>query len=420
MISPRPAGHYAALTRKLCRLPKETEWVGFKRGRPVPQDLGKHISALSNSAACSYKPSGYMLWGVNGGARQVVGTAFRPETAKADSEPLETWLRRLLEPQIQFGFHAMDMDGKRVVLLEVECAPNQPVSFNGTEYIRAGAAAAPLRRAPGRERELWRATDPRHFTKLSAAELLDGEDVLSLLDYSAYFNLLKLPLPRNRRSILEALAGDGLLRPGPAGSWDITNLGALLFAEKFESFPGIQGKALRVVQYRGTDRAKATGKYTHSRGYASGFADLVDHVAALLQRHKAIEGPGRKKVCAALATAVRELIANALIHQDFTARNAGPALEIFANRIEVANPGEPLASPDRFTDAPPRSRNEDLAYFMRRFGYCEERGGGIERAVQRMEEVQLPAPQFETRNGFTRAAVFLHSVATAVPARPPA
>lgn len=407
MISPRPASHYAALTRKLCRLPRETEWVGFQRGRPVPQDLGEHISALSNSAACNCKPSGYMLWGVADGARRAAGTTFRPETAQAGDEPLEAWLRRLLDPQIQFGFHAVNLDGKRVVLLEVECAPNQPVSFSGTEYIRAGAAATPLRRAPDRARELWRATDPQHFTKLSAAELLDGEEALSLLDYSAYFNLLELPLPRDRGSILAALAGDGLLRPGPAGSWDITNLGALLFADKLGSFPGIREKALRVVRYRGTDRTKATGECTHSRGYAGGFADLSDPVAALLLRHKTIKGPGRKKVCAALAAALRELIANALIHQDFTVRNAGPALEIFADRIEVANPGEPLAGPD-FSDALPRSRNEDLAYFMRRFGYCEERGSGIARAVKQMKDVQLPAPRFEARNGFTHAAVFLH------------
>lgn len=378
------------------------------RDRPIPQDIGKHISALSNSAACNGKSSGYMLWGMADGTQQATGTTFHPETEKAGNEPLETWLLRLLEPRVQFGFHSVDVDGKHVVMLEVECAPNQPVSFRGVEYIRTGETAKRLRHVPGRERELWRATDRRNFTDLTAAELLDGEEVLNLLNYSAYFSLLELPLPQNRQGILEALAGDGLIRSCPTDNWDITNLGALLLAERFESFPGIQEKAMRVVRYRGTDRTKATREYTHSRGYANGFADLVDHVAALLLRHKMVKGPDRKEVCAALVATARELIMNALVHQDFSVRGAGPVLEIFADRIEVANRGEPLAGPDRFLDATPRSRNESLAHLMRRFGYCEERGSGIERAAKRMEEVQFPAPSFAAHSGFTRAIVFSH------------
>ena len=408
MISPRPAGYYADLTRKLCQLPKETEWVGFKRDRAIPQDIGKHISALSNSAACNGKPSGYIFWGVEGDTHRITGTTFRPETKKTGNEPLETWLLRLLEPQVRFGFHSVDINGKRVVILEVERAPNQPVSFGGTEYIRVGEVKKPLRDASGRERELWRTFDRERFAELITAGNVDGEEVLRLLSHSTYFSLLKLPRLQNCRDILEALSENDLIRPCPAGGWDITNLGALLLAEKFDHFPDIRGKAMRVTRYRGMGRSEATRKYVSSRGYANGFTDLIDHAAALLPRQKMIKGADRKKIRTSLVAAMRELVANALIHQDFTAGGAGPTLEIFANRIEVTNPGEPLAGTDRLLDTLPRSRNESLALLMRRFGYCEERGSGIERVVKQMKEVQLPAPRFEARCGFTRAIVFSH------------
>lgn len=90
--------------------------------------------------------------------------------------------------------------------------------------------------------------------------------------------------------------------------------------------------------------------------------------------------------------AIRELVANALIHQDFTVTGAAPMVEIFDERVEITNPGEPLVDTSRFIDAPPRSRNEQLAATMRRMGVCEEGGSGIDKVVESIELSQLPAP----------------------------
>ena len=90
--------------------------------------------------------------------------------------------------------------------------------------------------------------------------------------------------------------------------------------------------------------------------------------------------------------AVRELVANALIHQDFSVTGAGPMVEIFDGRIEITNPGEPLVDTRRFLDNPPASRNEALTSLMRRFDICEERGSGIDKVVAEVERHQLPAP----------------------------
>jgi len=106
--------------------------------------------------------------------------------------------------------------------------------------------------------------------------------------------------------------------------------------------------------------------------------------------------------------AVRELLANTLIHQDLSATGQGPMVEIFANRIEFTNPGKPLIDPLRFLDAPPRSRNELFAAFMRRLGMCEEVGSGIDKVVFQVELYQLPAPDFRVQSGHTRVTLFGH------------
>lgn len=122
--------------------------------------------------------------------------------------------------------------------------------------------------------------------------------------------------------------------------------------------------------------------------------------------HEVIEQALRQTIPEFPKLAVRELVANALIHQDFFATGAGPMVEIFEDRIEVTNPGEPLVDTQRFLDSPPKSRNEKLASLLRRFRICEERGSGIDKVVFEVELHQLPAPLFENPEGFTRTVLF--------------
>ena len=104
--------------------------------------------------------------------------------------------------------------------------------------------------------------------------------------------------------------------------------------------------------------------------------------------------------------AIRELVANALIHQDLGVGGAGPMVELFDDRMEITNPGMPLVETDRFLDTPPKSRNEALASLLRRIGICEERGSGIDKVVFQTEFYQLPAPIFEAGGDSTRVILF--------------
>ena len=141
-------------------------------------------------------------------------------------------------------------------------------------------------------------------------------------------------------------------------------------------------------------------------GYAVGFQRMIDYIMALVPTNEVIEQSLRKTVPMFPELAVRELVANALIHQDFLLTGAGPMVEIFDDRIEITNPGRPLVETERFVDTPPRSRNETLASLMRRFGICEERGSGIDKVVWEVEFFQLPAPLFEAPGEFTKAVLF--------------
>ena len=406
MSPPRPPDYYADLARELCRLPKETEWVEFKHNQAKPEGIGKYVSALSNSATLSEKQHGYVIWGVENSTHEILGTTFRPENKKEGNEPLEAWLLRLLEPHVPFHFHSLALDSLRVVLLEIEHAASIPIAFNGIEYIRVGEVTKPLRKTPEHARRLWRAFDRQRFEELIAVEHVTTRQALQMLDGPAYFELLGRPPPSGPKNITEALESDRLIRRCPAGGWNITNLGALLFANNLDDFPNLRRKAMRVTQYHGTKRTDATREKVIMRGYASGFDELVDHVATLLPHSETIERFVRKDVTAFPMPAVRELIVNALVHQDLTMTGTGPVMEIFSDRIEITNPGTPLVPKDRLIDYAPRTRNEALSNLMRQFGFCEERGSGIDRVMDQIESFQLPAPRFEEFDGGTRVTIF--------------
>ncbi len=398
------------LVRELCKLPHEVEWAEFKGNDAEPQTIGEYISALSNAAAVNGKVSAYMLWGVSNETHNIEGTTFRPNTARKGNQPLESWLLQLLEPKIHFRFHDIPIEGKQVVLLEVERAVRHPVRFSGTEYIRIGEVKKKLKDAPDRERELWRVFDQTPFEDLIAEEQVSSDAVLTALDYPAYFDLLEAPLPANRDGILAALAEDDLIRRNRAGDWDITNLGAILFAKQLSTFPRLKRKAIRVIQYRGADRTETLKEQVGGKGYAAGFEGLLGFVNGLIPSNEVIGPALRKTVPMFPELAVRELVANALIHQDFLVRGAGPMVEIFADRMEITNPGEPLVNPQRFIDTPPKSRNETLASLMRRFRICEERGSGIDEVIGQIEIFQLPPPLFEVPEGFTRTVLFAYKL----------
>ena len=378
----------------------------FKHNKAEPKEIGKYISALANAATLNNQPYGYLLWGVESNQHEPVGTTFDPQTAKQGNEPLEPWLMKLLEPKINFSFDSFAYEGKRMVLMKIPCAASHPVRFSGMGYVRIGNVTKPLRDIPEKERELWRAFDRIRFEAMVAIENLGVDEVLHLLAYPAYFDLLDQPLPKNQKGIIEALANDNLIRKNDAGGWDVFNLGAILLAKDLDNFPRLGRKAVRVISYSGTDRTMRAIEQTFDMGYAVGFIYLTSYIDGLLPRHEVIEQARRQIVYAFPPLAVRELVANALIHQDFSITGAGPMVEIFEGRIEITNPGRPLVDTRRFVDIPPQSRNEALAALMRRFGFSEERGSGIDKALMEIEKIQSPAPLFEVPSDSTRATLY--------------
>ena len=385
-------GEFTGLVRKLVNRPAETEWIEFKENLAVASQIGELISGLANAAALHQKPKGYLVWGVTDREHKIVGSQFDPYTTKGKgNEDLVPWLHRLLEPEPEMTLHEGQVDGKRVLVLDIQAASHAPVKFGGEEYIRVGSYTKKLRDNVTLNRQLWRALDNTPFELQLASDPMEPAELLAKLDYRSFYSLQGWPVPATA-DVLEQFVSDSLISDQATGRFAVTNLGALLFAQNLRDFPYIERKSPRVIKYRGTTKFTAEREVVGQRGYVAGFTGLVDFVNDLLPRSERIDKALREHVHAYPATAVRELLANALVHQDLSITGAGPLIEIYDNRLEITNPGEPLVEPQMFVNAPPRSRNEKLAMMMRRCKICEERGSGWDRIGFEIELHQLPAP----------------------------
>jgi ATP-dependent DNA helicase RecG len=395
------------LIEELRRQTGETAWCEFKVNNADPKMIGKTISALANGARLNDREMAYVVWGIDDVQRHVVGASFDPSIAKVGNQGLEMWLAQVLSPcpAIQFStlYHP---DGARVVLLEIPAATTNPVAFEGAPYVRLGSATPPLRDHAEIEATLWTKLRPFAWEKGIAKHYVEGDRVLELLDYASYFTLTKQRLPDNRAGIFERLSADQLVRRDVADRWDILNLGAVLFAHRLSDFPGLDRKSVRLIEYSEPNRTTTKRRYDSLHGYASGFTSLIEQLDAWTPQAEEIGLALRTERRAFPAIAIRELMANALIHQDFTVTGAGPMIELFPGRIEITNPGQPLLEPSRFVDLPPRSRNEALAALMRRMGICEEQGSGVDKVLFAVDLDQLPPPDFREEGASVKVVLY--------------
>jgi ATP-dependent DNA helicase RecG len=396
----------AILIAALCKLSDETPYVEFKHNNFTLDMIGQDISALANSAALHEKRCAYMLWGIDDKTHEIVGTKHNLQSLKKGQQELENWLRSMLSKNADFEYHSVLLQGKTVGVLIIPQAVNQTVSFQKFDYIRIGSYTKKLNEYPRLQAKLWDKLRNQKFEERYAKQDFPLAQAIQALNCTAYFDMLGLTQPTDNAGIAHYLQTEEILVEQDNGLFAITNLGAILFAKKLTDFPRLSRKAMRIVQYSGNNRLDMRRENIILQGYATGFEALIQYAEAMLPAQEIIEGAARKTKTVYPLLAIRESIANALIHQDFAITGTGPLIEIFPNRIEITNPGTILVDINRIIDTPPKSRNEKLAALMRRLKLCEELGTGWDKIVLTCEAYMLPAPKINLYEESTKVTLF--------------
>ena len=372
----------------------ESEQLEFKEATNTFhfEELVEYCVALANEGG------GRILFGITDKLpRRVVGT-------KAFKVPERTVAGIYERLHLKVTFEEVAHPAGRVLVFHVPPRPaGQPVHYKGRYLMRAGEELVPM--TPDNLKKIMAEGEPDWAMKPAMTDC-DGDMVVQLLDTQSYFDLLHLPYPATREAVLDRFASERLIERA-RGVWTITNLGAILFAKKLETFDRLARKAPRVIVYEGTNKLKTKLDKLVTKGYAVSFQGLVEFINGLVPSNEVIEQALRREVKMFPEIAVRELVANALIHQDFNESGTSVMVELYDNRMEISNPGNPFISPDRFIDEY-QSRNERLADLMRRLGICEEKGSGVDKVIHAAEVFQLPGPDFRVGEKRTSVVLFGH------------
>lgn len=336
-----------------------------------------------------------MLGMTNKSPRECIGTSAFPDLVSLKSE-----IRTHTELNVEVLCE--QVDGKRIVALKVPSRPSGTAyDFKGAYFMRSGESLVPM--TEDRLRAIF-SEGQAEWSLENIRVGVEANEVISLLDYETFENFAELPPIATQSEKLNRLCQSGLVKEQD-GIYDITRLAAITLARDLSDFPEIERKAPRLIVYNGQDKLDTRKDILGRRGYAAGLQGLVRSCMEYIPQNEVVQDALRKTVPLFPERALREVIANALVHQDLSQSGTGPIVEIYANRIEVTNPGQPVVPVERFIDSH-KSRNEKLAWIMRHLNLCEERSSGIDRVVDTAEFFQLPAPEFIS--GFDTTIVVIH------------
>jgi predicted HTH transcriptional regulator len=388
------------LHRCLNPVPTEINELDWKAALSEKSErLAQHLSAFANQSQ-----GGFLIFGITNDGNP---TGLSKLEGDEIIQKLGNIARNNLAQPVTLDHFWLEIKATPVLVVFIPEGLDKPV------YPRSGTVYDSYKRSAGQTVKMTRLEVKQFIAKTHgicfeeqiAETGLSIDDILNKLDYDSYFQLSKRNLPDGKSAILDILINEDLIIK-EHHSLSITNLGGILFARKLDDFKTIRRKAVRVIVYKGNNRIEAIKEQEGGKGYAAGFEGLVKYIMDQLPTNEVIESAIRKQVKVYPEKAIREFVANALIHQDFAITGAGVLVEIFSDRVEITNPGAPLVDTNRFIDTAPKSRNECLASLLRRLNICEERGSGIDRAIDAIEVYQLPAPKFIKGDEYTRIIIF--------------
>ncbi|MDH1603788.1 ATP-binding protein [Empedobacter sp. GD03739] len=370
---------------------------------PNNTKLCQHISAFANMPG-----GGFIVFGIKNNTKEVLGLSTSEANTIVDK--FASLCRDGVEPLVSIDYSIEKYQEKEVLIIYIKESAIKPVFLHGKtledSFIRSGGST---RKASRQDvGALMLNSKSPTWEELHASKLLTEIEVIDLLDFSKILELLNKPTPANLQEIMKWLEDEKMLVNADGKGYYITNFGAITAAKDLKHFDGLVRKSIRLIKYEGKNKAGASKEFPGNKGYAIGFEALITFVKGLLDDSEIIKNALRVDTSIYPEIAIRELIANTLIHQDFTIRGSGPMVEIFDDRIVFTNPGKLLPSKkiDRLIRTTPESRNEILAAAFRRYNICEERGSGFEKAVINIELFGLPPLKIEELENSFRVTMY--------------
>jgi len=396
----------------------ELDTVEVKKARGgTPKRLYEAMSAFANRTG-----GGVILFGLDESADFSI-------TGVGDAHRLQEEITSLasdnMEPALRPGFTVDEIDGETVVAVEID---EVPASQKPCFYKTAGLPKGAYLRVGNTNRRM---TEYEVFGYLSGREQpTHDEDTVSDasledLDNSlieSYLERLRQIRPRagflksGKEEIflrLRIAAHDnGVIRP--------TLVGLLMFGKyPQELFPQLM---ITFVQYFGTTEDEKTpqgARFVDNRRFEGPITEMVGeaetYIMSAMRKSSLIDGMFRRDITEYPRESLRESLANAVAHRDYSPYVRGSYIQIrmFADRLEVRSPGGLFGNVtvDNLEDEH-STRNARLMRMMEDMQVVENRGSGVSAMLHAMREANLEPPRFDDRRASFKVTFHNHTLMT--------
>ena len=336
----------------------ESNRIEFKRELTDELDLEKEVIAFLN-----YKEGGIIYVGIdkNGipvGVEDIDGTMLK----------IKDRIRNNVAPSPLglFDVTTEIIDGIRVIKIFLASGSEKPyykakygMSTRGC-YIRVGTAAEPM--DTNMIEYLF-----SHRVRNSLRNIRSPRQDLTFRQLHIYYDSKGLQLNENFAKSLELLTADGTY-----------NYVAYLLADE-------NGNSIKLAKYSGTDRVDLISNNEY------GYCSLLKATDSLLDKLN-IENTVTSKITYPYRidktlwdkTAIRELVINAIVHNDYS-NEIPPKVELFSDRLEITSAGRlpDGMDEDDFFGGVSNPRNKELMRVFHDVEMVESLGSGMPRVLQK-------------------------------------
>ncbi|MEA3437241.1 MAG: putative DNA binding domain-containing protein [Thermodesulfobacteriota bacterium] len=360
----------------------ENESLEFKESLRLKEEIGQAVSAFSTANG------GSILIGVSD-----EGTIIGIDIGRNTLEELANYIKRNTDPAIFPSVKILDVEGKKIIVIDVKESAEKPVFFKKHAYKRVGKTNQRISSSEMRklakesgERVYW----DEQVCEEAKLEDIDEEKVKSYLEKRQEIRGVKKPLKMDLKTLLLNIKAAKEVN----GEIRMTNAGILFFAENPQRF--VLQSQLRLARFAGKE---LTRDFLDRLDCSGAIWEQIEQAEDFIRRNIRLFGFrtgfsfGRIDKLEYPMKAIREGVINALIHRNYY-EPADTRVMIFDDRIEIVNPG---SFPEGVTPEKPRHIpvNPVLCQLMYDVGFIEKYGTGIYIIKELCEEYGIPGPEYE-------------------------
>lgn len=381
---------------------KNIEFKSGTKGR-LPKDIWKTISAFSNT------DGGQIVFGIDPNGNNI-------NLSKNDIDKLQTDFANLCEqsfnvpiiPDIQFS------DGVLIAFIATQPAQLRPIysksrgAYTGS-YIRIGSSN--------------HQTTDEDIRRFSVASI-GGSETISYTDrdYNDYFDERIVEqyisiINKNRNNIYQHFSTKEILiklqaidRKGDPTLFGILALGKPLSQSELIA-PTVNITVTVYPGYEKVDDSNLHITYVDNREFTGDivlqFNSAFRFVKSVLPVRGYVDDAGiRQDLIIIPEIALREALANAVAHRDYTDHTSAIQVDIFTNRVEITNPGKSIVPINELEATPSATRNPLLMSFLKDYGVTEQKARGIRTIIVSMKNAGLAKPEFANVGSFFKSTLF--------------